>query len=535
MAYATRPRATMLGRALAALLLATTMLGRVYEAEALTYVALGDSVAVGVGDGGGGGYVARYRGDLAADLALPIALQNLGVSGSTSSDLLTSLTGDSAVRDAVVAADVLTLDIGGNDLLQAIFAFKSGTCGGTDGLDCFRQAVAGFDANWPAILGELRTLNPGAMMRTITYYNPLIVDLEPGDGTAAALKPYGQALNTTIRTVAPSFGIAVADGLAALNGPHGTDDPIPKGYIDADHIHPSPLGYDLLGEAFHALGYTPMPGTVIRIPSSLTLRDDAVPPLDPMKRRISFSASTKKRTAPANRVVPPYDGAPADPRNGGALVAVYNGAGLTTDRALITLPAGGWTLSGTTFHFSGTNPLTRALIAPDKIKLKAEGSGLDYSLDETAQGTVALRVTLGGGAWCAAAPAKMSGAPPSTAASDRPGKFVGERNAAPPATCPPDPAATPSPTPSSGATSTATPTTTPTPMSCGSACGPCGSCGDGFCALASPSTGCTHEGASDVCFSNGTCFLASCAADGDCGTGKVCVHTGATVCCSVCP
>jgi hypothetical protein len=67
----------------------------------------------------------------------------------------------------------------------------------------------------------------------------LIVDLQPGDGTAAALKPYGKALNATIRSTAPTFGIAVAEGAVAFNGAGGSQDPIPKGYIDADHIHPS--------------------------------------------------------------------------------------------------------------------------------------------------------------------------------------------------------------------------------------------------------------------------------------------------------
>ena len=38
------------------------------DASALSYVALGDSLAVGSGDGGGGGYLARYRDDLATDL-----------------------------------------------------------------------------------------------------------------------------------------------------------------------------------------------------------------------------------------------------------------------------------------------------------------------------------------------------------------------------------------------------------------------------------------------------------------------------------
>src|SRR5262245_11581146 len=73
-------------------------------ALAFSYVALGDSIAAGVGDTSGG-YVARYADDVATDLAVGVSLQNLAVSGSTSGDLLASLTGDSGVQAAVSGAD----------------------------------------------------------------------------------------------------------------------------------------------------------------------------------------------------------------------------------------------------------------------------------------------------------------------------------------------------------------------------------------------------------------------------------------------
>jgi hypothetical protein len=97
----------------------------------------------------------------------------------------------------------------------------------------------------------------------------------------------------------------------------------------------------------------------------------------------------------------------------------------------------GWTLAGTKgFRFKGTGPVTRALVVVNKLKVKGKGGGFDYTLDEPVQGAVAVRLTLGGGGWCAAANAKLSGTQPSSAQNDRPGKFAGERNAAAPASCP---------------------------------------------------------------------------------------------------
>src|SRR5262249_28643014 len=254
------------------------------------------------------------------------------------------------------------------------------------------------------------------------------------------LKPYGKALNATIRSTAPTFGIAVAEGAIAFNGAGGSQDPIPKGYIDADHIHPSPLGYDVLAEAFDVLGYSPVPGTLIRIPSSITLKDDVVPPLDPTKRSASFKASTRSVEESANRIVPPAAGGPQDPRTAGATLTVYNATGLTTDRAVVALPAQGWSLAGNKgFRFKGAGAVTGALVITDMLKVKAKGAGFEYSLDEMSQGAVAVRLTLGAGGWCAAATAKASGTPPSTTKNDLPGKFVSQKNAPPPAMCPPEP------------------------------------------------------------------------------------------------
>ena len=528
-------RRSSLLRALAVTIVTTALVSVLArDALALSYVALGDSIAVGAGDAGGGGYVARFRDDAAADLEQPIALQNLAVGGTTSADLLTTLTTDMAVRAAVAAADVVTFDIGGNDVLIALFSFTGGTCGGADGQDCLRDAVTGFQSNWPAILTELRALNPGAMMRTMTYYNPAIVDLQPGDGTAAALKPHLSAVNDTIAATAPAFGVDVADGPLAFNGRSGGEDPIAKGYLDADHIHPSPLGYDVLAAAFHALGYPPIAGALVRIPSSMALRDDVGPPSDPTKRKLTLGSATRKGGAPGNRVVLPPAGGPNDPRVAGAVLTIYNAAGSTTDHTELALPAAGWSLAGTDgFAFKGGAPLTRALVKRDKLKLLLKGA-FDYSLDEPAQGAVAVRLTFAGGGWCAAASAKVSGSPPSTAASDRPGRFIGTKNAPAPASCPAEGSATATPTPAT--TPTPTSTATPSVPSCNSgSCGGCGSCGDGFCAIEASPPGCTHNGVGDVCVSNGGCAVSACTSDVDCGSGKVCIHTAGTFCCSVCP
>jgi hypothetical protein len=68
-----------------------------------------------------------------------------------------------------------------------------------------------------------------------------------------------------------------------------------------------------------------------------------------------------------------------------------------------------------------------------------------YTLDEPAQGRVAVRLSFGGTLdWCGEATAKTSGRPPTTAANDRQDKFVAAAKTPPPASCPIPPLGSPS-------------------------------------------------------------------------------------------
>jgi hypothetical protein len=157
--------------------------------------------------------------------------------------------------------------------------------------------------------------------------------------------------------------------------------------------------------------------------------------------KVSFRSSTK-RDAPANRIVVPVPGGPGDPRVGGASLRVYNSAGLTSDFQLRFLAPQGWRLLG-----SETNPrgyryrgkdagdsiIKSMIIKSDVLKVKGVSF---YSLDEPAQGQVAVKIFSGLVAWCTDAPAKATGSPPSTAKNDRPGKFVAQPKTPAPGACP---------------------------------------------------------------------------------------------------
>ena len=159
----------------------------------------------------------------------------------------------------------------------------------------------------------------------------------------------------------------------------------------------------------------------------LVLRDRG-----PTKRKVTFVTKTKDEAA-GHHVVVPLAASSGDPtQNGGALL-VYDSAGLTPDVVRIALPAAGWkqlgkaTVHGYRFSAPGASaPISRIVVTADKIVIHGGGAAFGYTLNEPAQGRIAVRLQLGTGVtWCADAPG----------AADVVGSFKAAASPAP-ASCP---------------------------------------------------------------------------------------------------
>ncbi len=185
---------------------------------------------------------------------------------------------------------------------------------------------------------------------------------------------------------------------------------------------------------------TPLTIPVLIRTSNLMLRDAG------SRRKVTFTALTKDDAA-ANRVLTPARGGADDPTLHGATLTVYNAAGLTSDRVTVALPASGWKAIGsgaspTGYRFRGASgaAIRSVVVKNDRIVLRGGGSAWTYSLNEPAQGRVALHLQLGSDpGWCTDTAPNLRGQPPSSAKSDRPGIFKGGQAGAVPATCPAQP------------------------------------------------------------------------------------------------
>jgi acyl-CoA thioesterase I len=212
----------------------------------LRYVALGDSLTSGMG--GDPSYADFYRRGLQRRTERDVKLTNLGYPGWTSAQLLDALRHDKAFRTAIGEADVVTWDIGANDIIHAAVRSMSGDCGGPDDLRCVRQAVQRFTMNWDEIIDELVALRRGPDVTLLTFdlYTPLI---PPNARTAKILRQL-DTMNATITASEGRDGVQVAPVSQTYAGSPGD-------LLDDDGLHPSRTGHRLIARLLLELGPLP--------------------------------------------------------------------------------------------------------------------------------------------------------------------------------------------------------------------------------------------------------------------------------------
>lgn len=173
----------------------------------LKYTALGNSIAFGVGasfnvndpEHHGYGYVYYFRDFLASRYSC-VDLKNRAVPGSTSGDLLHQLQTDPATREAVKEADLMTINIGGNDLLNCLGAQIIPVCLGT--------AVANFARNWALMMKEIReNIFFDAEIYVSALYNPFRGD----DPNFNMIEPFIQQINNVIKANSWIYHYKVVD------------------------------------------------------------------------------------------------------------------------------------------------------------------------------------------------------------------------------------------------------------------------------------------------------------------------------------
>lgn len=197
--------------------------------------ALGDSLAKGSGDDTGKGFARRTVEILEGQGHDAKLLNNLGINGLTSEQLVKQLE-DQGVRYSLSRAGIIILSIGGNDLFA-----ETGLSQESDRLPTQAEMDVAIDhtvVRFKQVVGKIRSINPEATIVYVGLYNPFtdIRDMK-ALGNYAVYRWNQVALQTMDEfekiIVIPTFDLFVA------NAPR---------YLSNDHFHPSGEGYQVVAE-----------------------------------------------------------------------------------------------------------------------------------------------------------------------------------------------------------------------------------------------------------------------------------------------
>ena len=267
------------------------MLPTFAAAQGNSYAALGDSITTGYGLADG----EKAFTELLAETNSLVLDDTLARDGKTSGELLEELEAQTA--DGVVAgASVVTITIGGNDLMHALYSyianryneqdavtpvdaaevssglmsgdvtmltFAVGQVSGFAGSDEAAAALGQFAENLGAIVGRIRELNPSALIVVANQYNPyryLAEELASNMLFGGQAKKISDAfesgvveLNNAITASAGLLGYSVADVYSAFAA--AEQNPCNASFSPSINLdfHPNAFGHSLIASAMGAI------------------------------------------------------------------------------------------------------------------------------------------------------------------------------------------------------------------------------------------------------------------------------------------
>lgn len=270
-----------------ALMMCPRPMAMAQSGEEICYVALGDSVSSGYGLEE---EAQRFTQQVAGENGFE--LTSLAQNGETSQTLLERLQ-DPDVLQAVAQADVMTVTIGGNDLMQALYEYlaqrycashsdagltredmQQTLMGGDMSMLTFALGeIPGFSAsqeeqkalcqlteNLTQVVTEIQTVNPRVYLVVVNQYNPyryLLQEFSKYPPLARAAQDIEEtledgvsALNAAIATVGAQMGYSVADVYTAFeqareNPCNAAVSAFAKVNLD---FHPNAYGHSLIAQ-----------------------------------------------------------------------------------------------------------------------------------------------------------------------------------------------------------------------------------------------------------------------------------------------
>ena len=196
------------------------------------HLAIGDSVIHGIGAPKDENLVYQFSNKLGNQIHKKIHFQNDGIDGITSGELK-NLILKRKFDIEIKKADIITINVGGNDILRMV---KGGNV--YNALQNFGEIKSTFSKNLTDITARIRTLNPKATIVFLELYNPL----PPSDQVYSLADKLLPNWNLQIYKVAAHHPSSiVVDTTKVINGEKLKN-------LSPDGVHPNSAGYAAISE-----------------------------------------------------------------------------------------------------------------------------------------------------------------------------------------------------------------------------------------------------------------------------------------------
>jgi lysophospholipase L1-like esterase len=200
--------------------------------KTINHLALGDSIIRGYQIAEEENLVNQFSVQLEQETGKQIVSNNEGIIGITS-EKLNQLVQDGHFDEAIKEADIVTVNVGGNDVLKAVK--KSDLY---SALKSFDSLQSGFTDNLTGIASKIGELNPSATIVFLELYNPMPADHQFYSLADKLLPKWNINIYEVAKETPSSVVVQTTNVINSENLQH----------LSSDGVHPNHLGYTAISQ-----------------------------------------------------------------------------------------------------------------------------------------------------------------------------------------------------------------------------------------------------------------------------------------------
>ncbi|WP_447584619.1 SGNH/GDSL hydrolase family protein [Streptococcus pasteurianus] len=222
------------------------------EATPFHYVAIGDSLTEGVGDTTNqGGFVPLLAQSLTDTYDYQVTDSNYGVSGNTSKQILQRMQEKTDIQKSLVKADMMTLTVGGNDIMAVIRKNLTSLSVST-----FTKPAKSYQKRLRQIIELARAENEDLPIYILGIYNPFYLNFPDMTEMQEIVDNWNNATESVTEEYANVYFVPINDDLyKGINGEEGIVSTsgdqttvINDVLFSGDHFHPNNIGYQIMSD-----------------------------------------------------------------------------------------------------------------------------------------------------------------------------------------------------------------------------------------------------------------------------------------------